>query len=189
MQTPIPELITENLIITVLKPADFHLLAAYEHNNRAHLSKWEPIRASGYFTDDSVKIRIESGMHNFVSGSAIPFVGLDKSRSKIVCICTFSNIVEGVFQACHLGYSINVQDEGKGYMFEMLEAAIDYVFTHLDLHRVMANYMPENTRSERLLMRLGFEKEGVAKSYLKIAGCWQDHVLTSKINPNHLGTS
>ncbi len=50
------------------------------------------------------------------------------------------------------------------------------------LHRVMANYVPSNIRSENLLNRLGFRKEGTAKSYLKIAGSWQDHVLTSKIN-------
>jgi ribosomal-protein-alanine N-acetyltransferase len=38
-------------------------------------------------------------------------------------------------------------------------------------------------RSERLLARLGFEREGYAKAYLKIAGQWQDMVLNSLINP------
>lgn len=50
----------------------------------------------------------------------------------------------------------------------------------------MANYTPSNIRSEKLLTKLGFEKEGLAKSYFKIAGSWQDHVLTSKINPSHI---
>jgi ribosomal-protein-alanine N-acetyltransferase len=45
----------------------------------------------------------------------------------------------------------------------------------------MANYMPRNDRSGRLLERLGFEKEGIAKRYLKIDGLWEDHVLTAKI--------
>jgi ribosomal-protein-alanine N-acetyltransferase len=31
---------------------------------------------------------------------------------------------------------------------------------------------------------LGFEKEGYAKSYLKIAGHWQDHILTALVNPH-----
>ncbi|WP_258546831.1 GNAT family N-acetyltransferase [Psychromonas sp. B3M02] len=70
-------------------------------------------------------------------------------------------------------------------MFEMLQESIEYAFITADLHRIMANYMPSNIRSGHLLTRLGFEKEGLAKSYLKIAGSWQDHVLTSKINPNH----
>ena len=70
-------------------------------------------------------------------------------------------------------------------MTEFVEGAINYVFERLDLHRIMANYMPGNTRSARVLDKLGFNKEGFAKSYLKIAGEWQDHVLTAKINPNH----
>ena len=55
-------------------------------------------------------------------------------------------------------------------MFEMLQASIKYIFEELKLHRIMANYIPENGRSEKLLKRLGFQKEGLAKSYLKIAG-------------------
>ena len=66
-------------------------------------------------------------------------------------------------------------------MFEMLQAAINYISNEFNLHRIMANYLPSNIRSELLLDRLGFQKEGLAKSYLKIAGAWQDHVLTSKI--------
>ena len=187
MQDSIPELITHNLIITILKPDDFHLLADYEQQNHAHFSKWEPLRNENYFKETEVKKRIELSFKNFQTGSSIPFVALDKTRTRIVCVCNFTNIVYGVFQACNLGYSINAQDQGKGLMFEALSASIDYLFTQVGLHRVMANYIPTNLRSEKLLIRLGFEKEGLAKSYLKIAGSWQDHVLTSKINPSNIG--
>ncbi len=65
---------------------------------------------------------------------------------------------------------------------EVLESAIDYVFTEVGLHRIMAAYVPKNERSARLLMRLGFEREGYAKRYLKIAGRWEDHILTARIS-------
>jgi ribosomal-protein-alanine N-acetyltransferase len=94
---------------------------------------------------------------------------------------TFANVVRGVFQACHLGYGIARRHEGKGLMYEAIDAGIRYAFGPLDFHRVMANYMPRNDRSGRLLERLGFEKEGYAKRYLKIDGLWEDHVLTAKI--------
>ncbi|MBU2894866.1 GNAT family N-acetyltransferase [Colwellia sp. D2M02] len=181
-----PELITKNLIITILEPKDYQLLATYERANRAHLAKWEPLRSDEYFTDEAVRKRVAQNFDNFKSGSSIAFVALDKKRTKIICCCNYSNIVQGVFQACHLGYSVNMADQGKGLMFEMLQASLEYVFSQRELHRVMANYITSNIRSDRLLARLGFEKEGVAKSYLKIAGSWQDHVLTSKINPNHV---
>ena len=67
-------------------------------------------------------------------------------------------------------------------MYEGLRCAIDFVFSELALHRVMANYRPKNERSHQLLRRLGFAQEGRARSYLDIDGRWQDHIHTSLIN-------
>ncbi len=69
-------------------------------------------------------------------------------------------------------------------MTEGLRAAIEFVFKKLNFHRVMANHLPENTRSEALLKRLGFEREGYAREYLFLNGAWRDHVLNSLVNPN-----
>ncbi|WP_234923777.1 GNAT family N-acetyltransferase, partial [Aeromonas veronii] len=71
----------------------------------------------------------------------------------------------------------------QGVMREVLSAAIDYLFREHDLHRIMACYMPANQRSGALLERLGFEREGFARAYLMINGRWEDHILTSLINP------
>ena len=68
-------------------------------------------------------------------------------------------------------------------MKKLCTHVISYAFDELGLNRVMANYMPSNLRSEALLNRLGFVREGVAKKYLKINGVWEDHVLTSLLNP------
>ena len=57
------------------------------------------------------------------------------------------------------------------------------IFNVHGLHRIMANYQSQNSGSEKLLCRLGFEREGLARKYLKIGGEWADHVLTSFINP------
>lgn len=67
-------------------------------------------------------------------------------------------------------------------MTEALELLIPYAFGPLNLHRIMANYMPRNRRSARLLKRLGFRIEGRAPDYLQIAGRWEDHILTSLVN-------
>ena len=55
-------------------------------------------------------------------------------------------------------------------MHEALTAAIAHVFEVQKLHRVMANYQPDNLASEKLLQRLGFEREGYARQYLNING-------------------
>ena len=53
-----------------------------------------------------------------------------------------------------------VAHEGQGLMAEALRATNAFMFDSLHLHRIMANYRPENARSARLLERLGFVKEG-----------------------------
>lgn len=60
-----------------------------------------------------------------------------------------------------------------------------YACTEIHLNRIMTNFMPSNHRSEALLNRLGFTKEGIAKKHLKINGKWEDHVLTSLFNPDN----
>ena len=67
-------------------------------------------------------------------------------------------------------------------MHEALTLGIDFMFQEMALHRIMANYMPRNERSARVLQRLGFAIEGQAKDYLMINGRWEDHTLTSLIN-------
>ena len=86
-------------------------------------------------------------------------------------------------QACYLGYSVDQEWQGQGLMREVVQAGMDYVFGTLGLHRIMANHMPSNVRSERLLRSLGFEREGYARAYLQIAGRWEDMVLNALVNP------
>ena len=101
----------------------------------------------------------------------------------ILGTCNYTNIVRGPFQACHLGYQIARADEGHGLMSEALRATNAFAFDVLRLHRIMANYRPENARSARLLERLGFVREGLAREYLFIDGAWRDHVLTALVHP------
>jgi ribosomal-protein-alanine N-acetyltransferase len=90
--------------------------------------------------------------------------------------------VRGPLQACNLGYSVDASRQGQGLMREVVQAGIAYMFDTMGLHRIMANHMPSNLRSAKLLQSLGFEREGYARSYLQIAGQWQDMVLNARIN-------
>ncbi len=174
---------TERTIIRVPVPTDADELNNFNVSNRAHLTPWEPLHDEEYFTAAACLRLLEKLQSDFEAGITLPLVAWAKEGRKIVARCNFSNIVRGPLQACYLGYSVDKGHEGQGIMFEVAEAAIRYVFDRLQLHRVMANYLPRNERSGRLLERLGFQREGFARSYLLIAGKWEDHILTSRINP------
>ena len=75
-----------------------------------------------------------------------------------------------VIASCNLGYSVDVGFERKNLIYLILKYGINYIKDEFQLHRIMTNHLPNNIRSEKLLERLGFEKEGYVKNYLKING-------------------
>ncbi|MEJ2754467.1 MAG: GNAT family N-acetyltransferase [Gammaproteobacteria bacterium] len=93
------------------------------------------------------------------------------------------NVIRGPFQAAYVGYAIAKAYEGKGLVSSALKHITEHVFKEAKLNRLMANCMPSNYRSIRVLNTLDFRMEGLAKRYLKIKGQWEDHFLFSKLNP------
>jgi ribosomal-protein-alanine N-acetyltransferase len=175
---------TQRTRIEVVSKQHASIILAYELENRKHLAPWSPLRTDEFYTLDYWMTLCEASELAFNTGCEFRFVALDKDTGQMIGACHFTGLVRGVFQACFLGYSIAEKYEGQGYMTEILEALLDYMFDIVGLNRVMANYMPHNIASEKVLLKLGFEKEGFARKYLKISGKWEDHNLMSKLNQN-----
>ena len=186
--TPVPILsangiATARLVLRQAARADAAALLAYYQANRAHLAPWERLRPQQFYTREAIGGRLAEMERQMAAGTALSLLLWEPQGGRIIGECSFTNIVRGPFQACHLGFTIDADFEGKGLMREALTAAIEYVFERYGLHRIMANHMPANQRSGHLLARLGFEVEGRAHAYLKINGAWEDHVLTALIVP------
>jgi ribosomal-protein-alanine N-acetyltransferase len=179
-----PRLETERLVLTILEPSSAARLVAYAVDNKAHLDPWEPPRPEGFYTEGYWRRRLEQNLDEHARDQSLRLTILRKSDlgGPILGHANLSNFVRGAFQACHLGYSIDRRVEGRGIMHEALVALTLHAFGPLELDRVMANYVPTNERSGRLLRRLGFTVEGYARDYLFIGGAWRDHVLTSCTN-------
>ena len=180
---PLPVLQTQRLHLRLLEPRQAPLMVKFRCENRRFLEPWEPKRAPEFYTEGFWEMQLAAALREFRQGSSLCLSLMDPGESEVLGVCNFTNIIRGTFQACHLGYALAEQHEGKGLMFEALQKANDYVFNVMRLHRVMANYLPHNQRSGDLLKRLGFTIEGEAARFLKINGRWEDHILTSKINP------
>jgi [ribosomal protein S5]-alanine N-acetyltransferase len=169
------------------KPGHEIILSNYYQANEAHLKKWSPLMPRSHHSVASWTLRLIEREKEYNESSSVHFIATNVAESQVIATCSISNIVRGVFQSCHMGYSVGANFEGQGKMHKLAEHTIDYVFNELKLHRIIANHMPENRRSEALLKRLGFEREGYAKQFLQIDGKWEDHVLNSLINKNYKG--
>lgn len=176
-----PQFKTERTFIRHIQPNDAPLLAQYYLDNRDHLNQWEPEKGNGFYQVENMRARIVHMQEGYLNQNAVHFVAFTPERQEIIGLCNFTGIFRGAFQACYMGFSCGKKYEGKGLMQEFLTPCIHFMLAEKGLNRIMANHLPHNTRSARLLHRLGFAREGYAKRYLKIAGRWQDHVLRSKI--------
>lgn len=153
-------------------------LFEYLSANRERFAQMAPKHASPLSVEFAEQ-SIEAVLREHEQGIGTRFFVFEQAGDAIIGDLSLTNIVRGVFLACHLGYRIDAAFEGKGLMREAVACALQYAFNELGLHRVMANYMPTNARSGALLRRLGFSVEGYARDYLFLNGVWQDHVLTS----------
>lgn len=179
---PLPRLVTPRLELVLAGPEFAGRMVDYYRRNAKHLEPWEPRRSPEFLNVGWWRRQLEANVAEYRAdrGARMVLVLRGDPEARVVGVANLANLVRGAFQACHLGYSIDHELEGQGYMSEALEELLRWAFEGLGLHRVMANYRPENERSGRLLARLGFEREGYARRYLHIDGAWRDHVLTAR---------
>jgi [ribosomal protein S5]-alanine N-acetyltransferase len=183
--TTIPVILTPRLLLTILPPSEAPRLVAYATENADHLTPWEPPPPPGYYTEAFWTGRLERNREELERDQSLRLTLTVRHdpEGPILGHCNFNQFVRGAFQACILGYSLDHRFVGQGIMTEALKGAIAYVFGTLGFHRIMANHLPTNERSGRLLRRLGFIPEGYARDYVFINGAWRDHVLTALTNP------
>jgi len=177
---------TERLVLRLPEPRLAPALRDYYERNAEHFAPFCPRRPPGFHAVGAWRERALAQRQASRAGYALHLLLFRSSGpvQEIVGDVNFTAIIRGAFQAAYLGYELDHAHVGKGLMQEALTASIAHVFRHLNLHRLMANHVPSNERSGRLLRRLGFSVEGYARDYLLLDGVWKDHVLTSLLNPD-----
>ncbi len=151
---------------------------------REYLAPWEPIRDESFFTADGQAQLIEDVLR---AENLLHHVILEDGA--IAGRMNLSGIVRGPFQSSSLGYWVAPSRAGRGVATLAVAEVLRLAFTEYDLHRVEACTLLHNERSQRVLIKSGFERIGMAPRYLKIAGEWQDHYLFQIVAENWLGSA
>ncbi|MUV59200.1 GNAT family N-acetyltransferase [Halogeometricum sp. CBA1124] len=80
------------------------------------------------------------------------------------------------FRYAELAYWIAHRRWNEGYATAAAETMVEYGFEELCLHRVKASTFAANEASQRVLEKVGFEREGVAREEVYADGEWHDRV-------------
>lgn len=154
-----------------------------------HLRPWEPVWAPDHFSKKGFKNRVTWAKKSYEAGDALANFIYRREDDMLLGAITLDNIRRGPSQAASVGYWIGQPFQREGYMSEAIRALTNYAFSVLDLSRIEAATLPENTASRGVLEKSGFKYEGVAQSYLQINGRWRTHVLYANLRNDRRGAT
>lgn len=172
-----PLIRTPNLYLRAPQASDYSAWALLRIESRDFLTPWEPIWNEDDLTRTSFRVRAKRAAREIASDEAYSLFIFETHSEALIGGLTLGLIRRGVAQACTLGYWMGKRHAGRGHMTEAVRGAVRFAFSELALHRVEAACLPNNEPSRRLLERVGFKHEGLARAYLKINGNWADHLL------------
>jgi ribosomal-protein-alanine N-acetyltransferase len=161
--------------IRPLRADDAAELAALYASNRDFLAPFEPTRPPEFFTADGQRDRLARQLE----GETHPFVILDGDA--IAGTINLFNIVRESLQSGTIGYWVDHARNGRGLATGAVGEIVAYAFDELDLHRVEAATLVDNTSSQRVLERNGFERIGLARRLLRIDDEWRDFFLFQRL--------
>ena len=154
---------------------DYEAWAKLRSASRAHTEPWEPAWTADELSKGAFRRRIERYDADRNAGTGYPFF-VTRSRDDVLLgACNLNNVRRGVLQSADIGYWIGTPYVRKGFTRAAVRRVLACAFDELRLHRVEAACQPTNMASRTLLEGVGFTHEGLARSYLNIAGEWRDH--------------
>jgi [ribosomal protein S5]-alanine N-acetyltransferase len=167
----------ERLVLRPPAVADYPAWAELRALSRSHLTPWEPSWSRDDLSRQMFRRRLRAYAKDVRDDIGYSFFICDASTNQLVGGITLSNVRRGAAQTASLGYWVGRPYAGQGRMKEAVKTVLPFAFTTVRLNRVEAACMPSNVASIRVLESTGFVREGLARSYLKINGRLEDHLL------------
>jgi len=167
------ELKGKDIILRNLTPMNAEEVLEYYKKNKNHLAPFEPTKDNNFYTLESQKKFLNNSYREFLSGTNID-LGIFKEE-RLIGKIKLSRIIHGSLKNGMLGYSIDEDEQGKGYMKESVRLLLKYAFDECELHRIEASALINNEKSRGVLTKCGFKLIGINEKYLLINGKWEDH--------------
>ena len=167
---PCPRLETTRLVIRALRMEDADFI----------LKEWGDALVTFYMRDEQPLKTREQALEMLLPHQtpekmpSMRWWGIDiKSEAAMIGTCGYYKWNKQHHRA-EIGYDLWTDYWGQGLMPEALREIIRYGFDDMELNRIEATTHTENQRSQRVLEKLGFQKEGQLREYYLRDGIYND---------------
>ena len=151
---------TERLFLRPYRSGDGTLYYQISQRNKLHLSQYESGNILMHIhSEEEAERAIQGLIADWNSGEAF-FLGAFHKQSIEFVAQIYIGLANRELPEYEIGYIVDVDHEGKGYITEAAMAAVCFVFAQLGAHRIRLECDDTNLRSVRVAERCGFIKEG-----------------------------
>ncbi|MBL4590285.1 MAG: GNAT family N-acetyltransferase [Alphaproteobacteria bacterium] len=170
-------LTTERLIIRAPNISHQKDWVDVRTQNKDRLQPYEPLWSENWSTAEGYRARLAYQNKEWREDRGYFFLLFRRDDQSLIGGMNVNNVIRGSAQFASLGYWIDEAHEGQGFMSEAMDSTLAFCFDILKLQRVHAAILPDNTRSQKLLERFHFIKEGMSPKFAEINGTREDHDL------------
>jgi RimJ/RimL family protein N-acetyltransferase len=160
---------TERLIVRRFTDADLPILLAYRNDPEiARFQSWESFSQHEAQAFLQEQLTLEPGQ----PGKWFQFALELKSSGLLIGDCALH--VDEERRQGEIGFTLARQSQCQGFAIEAVSKVLEYAFTQLNLHRIVAITDCRNQSSIALLERLGLRREGHFIQNIFFKGEWGD---------------
>lgn len=169
--------------------SDWREWAELREASRAWLKPWEPAWEGDELSRRTFMRRLRAHALNSQTDRGYAFLIFERRGGALVGGASVGHVRRGAARSATLGYWIGQPHAGRGYMTDALSCLMPFAFDRLALHRLTAAVAMGNAASRRVLEKVGFAAEGVARKYMQIDGEWRDHEIYGMLSTDERPTA
>lgn len=155
--------------------------------NREHFEFWMPLKPKEeQYSLGAHQERIRQTLQKMQDDRYYAFGVFLKENNALIGEVSASFIERFPAETCMIGYQLDRNYNGQGLMAEAVSQAVGLLFDKYAFHRLRAEVMPENIGSIRVLEKVGFRREGLARKSLYINGNWEDFTMFALLKEEFL---
>ncbi len=169
---------TERLLLRDFEQEDWRAVQAYA--SRPEVYRFQPWGPS---TPDDAQEYVEQaiGQARTQPRTEYALAIVLKTTNVVIGACTLMIQSQQVRQG-ELGYFLHPDSWGHGYATEVAQRLLQFSFTSLSLHRIVATCDPRNTASVRVLEKVGMHYVGWLRDHMLLRDGWRDSLVYSVLN-------
>lgn len=179
--TPFPTLETPRLILRALRPADLDDLYEYASDPEIdHYVPWER-----YKNMEEARENLDEFIAEYEK-DGIGAWGIEHRADKKLIGIINTSLPHRIHRRVEVGYTIARAYWGGGLAAEAVKAVVQFGFDKMELVRIEAVVLPENQSSARVLLKAGFQFEGLLHGYQIWRGEPRDLQMYAILNPDKI---